>query len=987
MSKINDVDFTAKTTHNVKKKMIMKKKSQVKPIFKEDFINEHLDYFQLSQVDGIESKKEILNDWLQRKLSGNLAIQNETAIQADFLNDIFGTILGYNYRNPQAWNLEKELKNNIDGKKPDGAIGFFNLSSIRTKNVHGVIELKSPKTDLDKAQNRINDKRTPVEQAFSYTAKYGKKCKWVIVSNFDEIRLYRSDDADYYEVFDLEGLQKEINLKRFFYFMQIGHLIAKEGASLTERLIITQEEGKRVFKTSRDESHLLEQIYLLIKKFDGVSYVNPNIIANAKPFNSINRHVWHYHDFHLQSSEHGMFNLFKGISVKSGEVLITEELINELKDEVSDYRVKINYIIKRFNDFGITAFQCYKDPDVIKKTFKNEEEAEESMAFKMQNSKQQLQIFPLDLRTKDGVCDCIHCRYNRLELAGLLTMMKTNIGTPQHNTLKSAYLHALFGTDSFKTSFLIYKNIAEKEFRENDFIYFLAKKNMLMLHNLVRGNYRLKDKHKIMSQIKAIDLDRVLHISDIIDTEKKKVILEIKEDAARHRAEEKIEEVIIDAEKVKASLKRGTRGSFPYNKKRFLPLYYDFYAHYSKNYIIANLFMRYKRVCRKLLDGYLLTYTTEDFYGATKELGIIQVNIIIFNLFPRIVQEIFDKHKISEIILSDKAKEDLLIKASNFFKSNHTKSTWGTDKNSDLQKALTSHVFRQNYRHIFTNLLFLLGRTELTKVDCQIFVSDFNRFLEVDETVFSSSLESVRSFVDKHGVNFSGKELIHLLKIITDTNKLNYGKLTKSICNALYEFHPDDKINDEFYIKRTILSIQEKRADLSELVPFWFITNERTQALIEEALATNLKERFSLRLYQTLLSRKILKRTTDDFLDTYLEKVNRVKGSGKYKLEYGAPFLDNYEFVNFAYHLYNLPINLTKKRLAIFTNLCDWQEWILSPETFDYSKFKTEWLFIFEEELFLKKFSEIPWIKEEIENSLRSSHNTELSEIYTKYFL
>jgi hypothetical protein len=157
-----------------------------KTIFEEDYLRDHLNYFHLSKIDGLEAKREILNDWFQRYKSGKLSNQKETSIGADFINDIFGDVLGFNYRNPYNWNLEKKLKTLVDGKKPDGAIGYFKVNEELSTGAHGIIELKDVNTDLDKAQNRTNDKRTPVEQAFSYAPKYGQKCKWVIVSNFIE---------------------------------------------------------------------------------------------------------------------------------------------------------------------------------------------------------------------------------------------------------------------------------------------------------------------------------------------------------------------------------------------------------------------------------------------------------------------------------------------------------------------------------------------------------------------------------------------------------------------------------------------------------------------------------------------------------------------------------------------------------------------------------------------------------------------------------
>lgn len=52
-----------------------------------------------------------------------------------------------------------------------------------------VINLKGSEADLDKPQQRKNDKRTPVDQAFDYAKRSGD-INWILVSNYDEFRLY-----------------------------------------------------------------------------------------------------------------------------------------------------------------------------------------------------------------------------------------------------------------------------------------------------------------------------------------------------------------------------------------------------------------------------------------------------------------------------------------------------------------------------------------------------------------------------------------------------------------------------------------------------------------------------------------------------------------------------------------------------------------------------------------------------------------------------
>jgi len=163
------------------------------------FDNTQLQKHLHAQIKNTCSKShEILTRW-HALLS--TTSKNEEQLQTDFLNDIFGDVLGYTYKRGEAeTNLEKEEKTELDGQKPDGILGFFNEKG---KDVRVVIELKDSKTDLDKKQNRVTDKRSPVEQAFGYVSKY-QGVEWVIVSNFKEIRLYKAGYAGKYHAFTME---------------------------------------------------------------------------------------------------------------------------------------------------------------------------------------------------------------------------------------------------------------------------------------------------------------------------------------------------------------------------------------------------------------------------------------------------------------------------------------------------------------------------------------------------------------------------------------------------------------------------------------------------------------------------------------------------------------------------------------------------------------------------------------------------------------
>ena len=208
------------------------------------FDNAALQKYLHAQIKNMSSQKsDILTRW-QSLLS--TTSKNEEQLQTDFLNDIFGDVLGYTYKRGEAeTNLEKEEKTELDGQKPDGILGFFNDKS---KDVRVVIELKDQKTDLDKKQNRATDKRSPVEQAFGYVSKY-QGVEWVIVSNFKEIRLYKAGYAGKYHAFTMEELANNPEKQHEFHFLLAkDRLFCRERSKSPVHSLDTTEKGEEIEK-------------------------------------------------------------------------------------------------------------------------------------------------------------------------------------------------------------------------------------------------------------------------------------------------------------------------------------------------------------------------------------------------------------------------------------------------------------------------------------------------------------------------------------------------------------------------------------------------------------------------------------------------------------------------------------------------------------------------------------------------------------------
>ena len=152
--------------------------------------------FLLTQDQDEEKlKKRYANLQMYQAKASDIKSFKEEKFQTQFLKDIFEDCLGYTLdtTNPTNFNLEREKKNETDGKKADGAI-------LINSEVRCVIELKNQTTQhLDKTPS--NRELSPVDQAFRYFISH-ENAKYVVVSNFNELRFYIGNKTTF-EKFDL----------------------------------------------------------------------------------------------------------------------------------------------------------------------------------------------------------------------------------------------------------------------------------------------------------------------------------------------------------------------------------------------------------------------------------------------------------------------------------------------------------------------------------------------------------------------------------------------------------------------------------------------------------------------------------------------------------------------------------------------------------------------------------------------------------------
>ncbi len=382
-------------------------------ISKHIFNKKNLDYLvskmNQSDIPDFDGKMKIISKWCEFISSGTIYQTKETSIQGSFLNDIFSVVLGYAspLDNPLQWNLNQEQVTNIDGKFADGSLGFFSQTST---DVKAVIELKDGKTNLDERQNRHNDTRTPIEQAFSYQHKIGKSCKWVIVSNFIEIRLYHHSSSTEYEVFNISQLKIWEHFRRFYFLLSIDNLIAKVGDSNIDILFAKNEaeevniskqfysefkqarvklfEHLKEHNPNRPDLFLLEKTQKFLDRFIFVSFCEDNRLLPEKVFKSIidsgkksfsfsDTKIWNelkglFHAIDVGSPPHNINKFNGGLFASDPELdsLTIKDSILESLAGLTDYDFETDVDV---NILGHIFEQSINDLEEMKNSFEGKE--------------------------------------------------------------------------------------------------------------------------------------------------------------------------------------------------------------------------------------------------------------------------------------------------------------------------------------------------------------------------------------------------------------------------------------------------------------------------------------------------------------------------------------------------------------------------------------------------------------------------------------
>jgi len=958
---------------------------KVEPIFSDNFLSHYLPDFRASSVTDIRGITLLIKSLVDELESGKIASMKEEEFKPRFSNAFFGDILGFNYGNSNKWQLREEKKSVVDGTKSDAALGYFFMEKAKD-DVRAVIEIKDAKTDLDEKQNRTN-KQTPVEQAFGYASKMGGKCKWVIVSNIKEIRFYPSLDSSKCQVFFLKDLMNESKRNELLFLFHKDRFIKEIGNSATDLLF----EKAKIVKSKDDKPvHIIDKIFKSLNRFEGFGFIDPDFVATIYPFNILGEHVWQYHNRNLLTINSEIYELLIGINIINDEVIFADELKAEIESsKVVDAKHKIETSFKFLNHCLIDEISAAKDYKLIEQRNKRTIGFSYRHHFSFKEVEEGItkSIYLL----KNNTCDCLSCNYRSLDFNRFLGKLKAGFGNENFNTLEYAYGNYLAASNNFKTTYNIYKAI-EKELKGKEgkeVEYFLTKQNIKYLHNLIL-DYQYYDSKEILNDIKSVDLDKVIYdeIEFSVDKEVKDYLIDVKENVLIYKLQDEIEEITFNIEKLKRLYDRGGKQTMGPNLPNNLSqAYFSLYLHINRNYIVYDIFKRYKSLTEKVFKGLVTSYLIPEV--GLKSFNEFFLTEAILHINPSGLQEILKKA--DNLKTSDDCVEKLLQKLNNFTTSYFKDGIFNHPyENSLLKEQLNNFRFRDRFTDIFANLFTILSRLDISKEQFSYSKKPLLKFLKIEDEFAWFDLKKFGNFISRKGHLFEADELMEVLKIAINGNefgKSKYTDLIKQIAKALVKFHPAHKIQNSKLIETAILKCSSddgRNANYHDLICLVNACDDKCKQILINLFEKQLDEKFKSDLYESLLRNTSYDYTTKNYFQLYSEQINRTKGSRAYK--FGELELTDLVFINFIFIVYKLNIDFDRSELKSFANLNDFETWLLNPIDFNYKKFDAKWLTDIKNPIILDRLRGNRKIESAIEKELKENFNSVLAEIKYKYF-
>lgn len=798
------------------------------------------------------------------------------------------------------------------------------------------------------------------------------KNKGIILLNFYDAV---DDNGENYIVNFLDGRNA---LKEVLY--QKGENLSEIGQCLLNFLVFISTYDK--FNEPLTYRNIIEQIYLSLNRFSELRSLPPDFIANLYPFNNSSKYVHNFNSNSLLTSNNLLVDLFfNQIEYVNDEIIYRPHSDNIFSEsEIKDIERKLKGTIKVLNDSLIYY--------LIK-----ENEKPDSLGHKGWSSKyQKLYV------KRPQTCNCYNCRLNRCEFKNVIRDIfnyEIDTITSIQSDLELAYANHKMG--NFYQSFRQFAVVANKAWESGRyFTYYIAKHNIKTLHNLIHNyenNLKEEQIEKINQVINDIDFDKLISQIPFLGKKEYELLKLIRDDDVLKNVENEINEIYLKVLDLYENFKTPSYSVFtgPDYPLKIVVELYKIITFYTFNFIVADEFSDFSRIVDKAIESLLINYATNERYqDRIKEFDIELFHIMVAYCNGDKLNNTMTKYEIDKINFDEVSIHEIFNTANNFLNSFYDENRFF--KRNTLRNKLTNNhtknrFFENKCRKVFNNLFFVLSKVTLSIEQVKSLFESLIDFLHHETFLYSNAIDSLCLFLKSNSLHLKNNNLEALLEsTLIRLVDLDNCRILKTIAYIRKQNNLEGISNRKLILNALSFYQNNNRSNNENIVYLWLISDLKIQEELSNKIIETLDNDFDIELYWLASFHKII-----DFnlhFSIYIQKINNSIGSRGYTIHSGKP--DNYDlpFINAIILIYNINVKGDDPRLSILENLSEYMQFFVNPENYDYTQFKIEWLHIINgNEIFYRRFAQIPALKVEIEKALREKFDQEIAEYYVKYFL
>jgi hypothetical protein len=292
-----------------------------------------------------------------------------------------------------------------------------------------------------------------------------------------------------------------------------------------------------------------------------------------------------------------------------------------------------------------------------------------------------------------------------------------------------------------------------------------------------------------------------------------------------------------------------------------------------------------------------------------------------------------------------------------------------------------NYFFEHKFQRIIANLFIVLSKLKIENSEYIEISKLFIDFFKIETNIAWHAVDNIQYIIFKsdNSTLFTAEQLEELINI---TYVKPYGKhgLLQIFAEALEKYYPKYTLRSNRIYSIIVRNYSEDK--FSDLISLWRISDSKTKLKISKFFLDKMTNKFDDELYSYVALETIV--DYKPFFKQYLIKLLPYKNIWGYE-RVGNNLVSYYPPLNWIISfVYKFQIDTKSEELKELAQSHEYFNWLLNLETFDYSKFKLEWIAVYEHISYFQKFKTIPVLKLQIEKKLKEHYDSFLSEIYYK---